>query len=180
MATAKKRKSTPARRKAAPAKRRATTAKGKATTAKRKAAPSKRKVATAKRKSPDNANARGAAQGDDAVDAYIAAAAEPARERLRELRALVRRLAPAAVEGMAYGMPGYKLGGRPLVYFAAFPRHIGLYALPSGHAAFAKELSAYKQGKGSVQFPLDAPMPYEIIRRMIAFRVAENSGKTAP
>lgn len=164
MATAKKRKATPARRKAAPSKRKAT--------------PAKRKATTAQRKSPGSPNARGgAAQRDDAVDAYIAAASEPARERLRELRALVRRLAPAAVEGFAYGMPGYKLGGRPLVYFAAFPRHIGLYALPSGHAAFARELGAYKQGKGSVQFPLDAPMPYEIIGRMIAFRVAENSGK---
>jgi uncharacterized protein YdhG (YjbR/CyaY superfamily) len=70
-------------------------------------------------------------------------------------------------------MPAYKLNGRPLVYFAAFKNHIGLYATPSGHAAFAEELSRYKQGRGSVQFPLSEPLPFDLIARIVKFR-AEN------
>ena len=70
-------------------------------------------------------------------------------------------------------MPAYKLNKKPLVYFAAFKAHIGFYATPSGHEAFKEELSKYKQGKGSVQFPLDQPIPYDLIVRMVKFRVQE-------
>ncbi len=108
------------------------------------------------------------------VEEYIALAPQQSQPILEKLRKLVRKLAPEAVEGISYGMPGYKLHGKPLVYFAAWPKHIGLYALPSGHAAFQKELTRYKSGKGSVQFPLDQPMPYGLIQKMIEFRVAEN------
>jgi uncharacterized protein YdhG (YjbR/CyaY superfamily) len=79
---------------------------------------------------------------------------------------------------MAYGMPAYKTNKRPLVYFAAFKHHIGFYATTTGHAQFQDELALYKQGKGSVQFPLDKPMPYNLIERIVRFRVHENSEKT--
>jgi uncharacterized protein YdhG (YjbR/CyaY superfamily) len=71
-------------------------------------------------------------------------------------------------------MPAYKVNGTPLVYFAAFTHHIGFYATPSGHAEFARELSVYKQGKGSVQFPFDKPLPLDLIARIVRFRVEEN------
>jgi len=79
---------------------------------------------------------------------------------------------------MAYGMPGYKTHKNPLVYFAAFKNHIGFYATPSGHTEFKDELSKYKQGKGSVQFPLDQPIPYKLIERIVQFRVTENENKS--
>lgn len=105
------------------------------------------------------------------VDEYIAAFPAEVSTRLVHLRALVREHAPGAVESMSYGMPAYKLNGKPLIYFAAFKNHIGLYATPSGHAAFADELSKYKQGKGSVQFPLNEPLPDDLIVRIVKFRV---------
>ena len=71
-------------------------------------------------------------------------------------------------------MPAYKTFGKPLVYFAGYAKHVGLYATPSGHEAFAKELAHYKQGKGSVQFPHNQPLPEDLIRRIVAFRTKEN------
>lgn len=109
--------------------------------------------------------------GAHTVNEYIASFPEEVAVLLLRLRALVHEHAPDAVESMSYGMPAYKLNGRPLIYFAAFKNHIGLYATPSGHAAFAAELSRYKQGKGSVQFPLKEPLPYELIARIIKFRM---------
>jgi uncharacterized protein YdhG (YjbR/CyaY superfamily) len=76
---------------------------------------------------------------------------------------------------MSYGMPGYKLNKKPLVYFAGYKNHIGFYATPSGHSHFQEQLSRYKQGKGSVQFPLNEEMPYDLIEEMVRFRVAENN-----
>ncbi|MBP1665082.1 MAG: hypothetical protein H6Q19_2222, partial [Bacteroidetes bacterium] len=93
---------------------------------------------------------------------------------LHEIRRIIIGAAPDATEGMAYGMPGYKTNGKPLVYFAGFKKHIGFYATPTGHSAFAAELAHYKQGKGSVQFPLDKPIPYDLIGRITMFRVLEN------
>lgn len=111
------------------------------------------------------------------VDVYISRFSEELQLRLQELRQLVRRLAPEAAEAMAYGMPAYKLYGRPLLYFAAHAHHIGLYALPSAHSHFAAALAAYKRGKGSVQFPLEEPMPWALIEEMIRFRIEENKLK---
>ncbi|MFO7616303.1 MAG: DUF1801 domain-containing protein [Bacteroidales bacterium] len=108
------------------------------------------------------------------VDDYINHFPPTVREILRQIRAVILAAAPAAVEGFAYQMPSYKTNGKPLVYFAAFDRHIGFYATPTGHSAFTAELSQFKQGKGSVQFPLDQPIPYDLIRRMVEYRVAEN------
>ncbi len=108
------------------------------------------------------------------VDLYLSTFPEPVQTILRQLRALILSHAPGAMEGISYGMPAYKLNGKPLVYFAGFKNHIGFYAMPAGHAAFAAELSPYKQGKGSVQFPLDKPIPFDLIKRIVAFRVEEN------
>ena len=108
------------------------------------------------------------------VDEYIIQFPPEVRERLELIRDAVRRIAPEAMEGIAYGMPAYKLNKRPLVYFAAFANHIGFYATPSGHSEFAADLSVYKQGKGSVQFPHTWPLPLELIERIILFRVKEN------
>lgn len=108
------------------------------------------------------------------VDEYIAASPVEVQERLAQVRALIREKAPESEESISYGMPAYKLYGRPLVYFAAFKNHIGFYATPTGHTQFAEELSKYKQGKGSVQFPLNQPLPLQLIARIIEFRITEN------
>lgn len=99
------------------------------------------------------------------------------QEILRKIRAIIQTAAPDAEETIAYGMPAYKLNHKPLVYFAGYGKHIGFYATPTGHSAFAQELARYKQGKGSVQFPLGEAMPYALIRSMVEFRVNENMTK---
>ena len=111
------------------------------------------------------------------IEKYILQYPGDVQDILRKIRKLIKENAPRAEELMAYGMPGYKTHNKPLVYFAAFKNHIGFYATPSGHTEFKKELSKYKQGKGSVQFPLDQPMPYGLIKRMIKFRLAENNAR---
>lgn len=108
------------------------------------------------------------------VDEYIASFPIEVRHILSKIRTIIKEKAPGAVESLAYGMPAYKTFGKPLVYFAAFEKHIGIYATPSGHEQFAQELSAYKKGKGSVQFPLKKPIPYELIERIVEFREYEN------
>jgi uncharacterized protein YdhG (YjbR/CyaY superfamily) len=111
-----------------------------------------------------------------AIDAYIGRFPAATQKALRQVRAAIRRAAPAAVEKISYGMPAFELHGN-LVYFAGYKLHVGFYATPSGHAAFAKTLSKYKIGKGSVQFPLDQPMPVKLIEKMVKFRVKENRQK---
>jgi uncharacterized protein YdhG (YjbR/CyaY superfamily) len=108
------------------------------------------------------------------VEKYIFSFPEEVRNILLQIRHIIKEEAPDAVEGFAYQMPSYKTNGKPLVYFAGFKKHIGFYATPSGHSAFASELAQYKQGKGSVQFPLDKPIPFDLIRQIVAFRVEEN------
>jgi uncharacterized protein YdhG (YjbR/CyaY superfamily) len=112
------------------------------------------------------------------VDAYIQTFPPEIQKHLNQIRETILKNAPAAVESISYGMPAYKLNGKPLVYFAAFKNHIGFYATPTGHEAFAKELSVYKQGKGSVQFPLSNTMPLELITKIVKFRAAGNLGKS--
>ena len=107
------------------------------------------------------------------INEYIAGFPEEVQKVLEQVRETIKKAAPEAEETISYGMPAYKLNGKPLVYFAAFKNHIGFYATPTGHEAFAEELSNYKQGKGSVQFPLDKPMPLELITRIVKFRVQE-------
>ena len=107
------------------------------------------------------------------VDVYINGFGDERTERLMTMRSLVSTITPDAQEAMSYGLVGYKLNGKPLVYFGAFPKHIGFYATPNGHEAFKEEFSKYKQGKGSVQFPLDQPLPVELIRKVIAYRKSQ-------
>lgn len=104
------------------------------------------------------------------VDDYITAFDGDVKARLLQMREIIRAEAPGAEESMSYGLVGYKLHGKPLVYFGGFARHVGFYATPNGHEAFAKEFARYKQGKGSVQLPNDQPLPEELIRRVVAFR----------
>ena len=111
------------------------------------------------------------------IDEYITGFPKDVQVILEQVRATIRKAAPQAEETIAYGMPAYRLTG-PLVYFAAFKNHIGFYATPTGHEAFAKELSKNKQGKGSVQFPLNQPLPLDLITRIVKFRVAENASKS--
>ncbi len=108
------------------------------------------------------------------VEGYIRSFPMVVQELLKQMRAAILENAPGAEEGIAYQMPAYRLNGKPLVYFAGFKNHIGFYATPTGHAEFAKELSGYKKGKGSVQFPLGQPLPIDLIVRIIKFRVEEN------
>ncbi|MFZ2863760.1 MAG: DUF1801 domain-containing protein [Ignavibacteriaceae bacterium] len=112
------------------------------------------------------------------IETYIQQFPESVQEILNNIRNLIKDNANGAEELVAYGMPAYKLNKKPLVYFAAFKNHIGFYATPSGHSEFQDELSKYKQGKGSVQFPLDQPIPYKLIERIVKFRVTENNEKT--
>lgn len=111
------------------------------------------------------------------VDEYILSFSKEKQNLLQNIRKAIQKVAPQAEEGISYGMPAYKLAGKPLVYFAAFDKHIGFYATPTGHSAFKKELSIYKQGKGSVQFPLNEPIPFELIKKITAFRLKENTSK---
>ena len=115
----------------------------------------------------------------DEVENYIAQFPEDIRAMLEKIRSLIKNAAPDATESVAYGMPAYKTNKKPLVYFAAFKNHIGFYATPSGHTEFQEELSHYKQGKGSVQFPLDQAIPYELIGKIVKFRVEENKSKAS-
>ncbi|HAQ18786.1 MAG TPA: hypothetical protein DCR40_06050 [Prolixibacteraceae bacterium] len=111
------------------------------------------------------------------IDEYIAGFPDEIQRILNQVRSTIRQAAPEAEESISYGMPAYQLNGRPLVYFAGFKNHIGFYATPTGHSEFAKELSKYKQGKGSVQFPIDQPMPLELIAQIVEFRAFENLEK---
>ena len=108
------------------------------------------------------------------IDEYIAEFPPETRRVLQETRELIRSHAPGATETISYAIPTFDLNGRHLVHFAAYPRHIGFYPIPTGMEAFKEELSRYKTGKGSVQFPLDEPLPRDLIRRIVEFRVTEN------
>jgi uncharacterized protein YdhG (YjbR/CyaY superfamily) len=112
------------------------------------------------------------------VDEYISAFPPEVRTRLEKLRKLIKKTVPGVEERISYRMPAYYLGGY-LVFFAAYPRHIGFYALPGAMAAFKERLGPYKKAKGSVQFPIDEEPPYDLIRDMLVFRVKENEERAA-
>ena len=107
------------------------------------------------------------------IDDYISGFAPEIQRLLKQVRNTIRKAAPKAQETISYGIPAFMLEG-PVVYFAAFKHHIGFYPTSSGTRAFKKELSSYKGAKGSVQFPLDQPMPLNLIAKMARFRVKEN------
>jgi len=106
------------------------------------------------------------------IDDYIAGAQPEAQEHLKRIRAIIRKAAPEAQEAIKYRMPTFVLYEN-LVHFAAFETHIGFYPTPSGIEAFKDDLSGYKGAKGSVQFPINQPMPVRLIERIVKFRVKE-------
>ena len=108
------------------------------------------------------------------VDEYIACFPGDIQKILTRIRNIILKYAPDAEESIAYKMPAYKTFGKTLIYFAGFKNHIGLDATPSGHSEFTIELAKFKHGKGSVQFPIDKPIPYDLIRKIVEFRVEEN------
>jgi uncharacterized protein YdhG (YjbR/CyaY superfamily) len=110
------------------------------------------------------------------IDQYISGFPEEIQEILQRMREAIRQAAPEAEETISYGIPTFKLNGN-LVHFAGYQNHIGFYPGTSGIQAFAKEFKGLKQAKGSVQFPLDKPIPYALIKRVVKFRVKENTGK---
>ena len=112
------------------------------------------------------------------TDTYISTFPKEKQLVLQQMRTTITKAAPDAEETISYGMPAFRINGGMLVYFAGYKNHIGLYALPSGNNAFKKELSAYKIGKGSVQFPLDKKLPIALITKIVKFRVKENLAKT--
>lgn len=107
------------------------------------------------------------------VDAYINGFPKEVQTVLQEVRQTILAAAPDATEDISYAMPAYKLSGKPVVYFAGYKNHVGFYATPTGHEAFEKQLSKYKQGKGSVQFPLTEPVPLKLITAITKFRAKE-------
>jgi uncharacterized protein YdhG (YjbR/CyaY superfamily) len=110
------------------------------------------------------------------IDEYIATFPENVQDILQEIRKVIREAAPEAEETISYSMPTFKLNGN-LVHFAAYENHIGFYPAPSGIEAFKEELLPYKGGKGSVQFPIDKPLPLDLVEKIVIFRVKENLNK---
>ena len=115
----------------------------------------------------------------NSIDEYIAEFPPETQKVLKELRALIKASAPDATETISYAIPTFDLNGKHLVHFAGYERHVGLYPAPSGLEAFKEDLKPYKSGKGSVQFPLGQPLPKDLIRRIVAFRVEQNTVKTS-
>ena len=109
----------------------------------------------------------------ETIDQYIKTFPKDVQEILEKIRKTIHEAAPEANETISYQMPAFKLNGKNLVYFAAWKNHIGFYATPGGNKAFKKELSPYQGAKGSVQFPLDQPMPYDLIKQIAIFRAEE-------
>ena len=110
------------------------------------------------------------------IDSYIGSFPEKTQKLLQEVRETIRKAAPEAEQTINYGIPTFKLSGN-LVHFAGFKNHIGFYPTASGIEAFKKELSVYEGAKGSVRFPLDKPIPFELIERIVKFRVKESLSK---
>ena len=111
------------------------------------------------------------------VDDFIAKYPTDVQKILRKIRAIIRELAPDAHEKLGYGIPTFTLNGN-LVHYSALTNHIGFYPTPSGIEKFRKQLSKYEGAKGSVQFPLDQPIPYDLIRKITEFRVKEQRAKS--
>jgi uncharacterized protein YdhG (YjbR/CyaY superfamily) len=107
------------------------------------------------------------------IDEYIQQFPKDVQEKLNKLRSVIQEAAPEATEKISYQMPTFYLHGN-LVHFAAYKQHIGFYPAPSGIEAFKEELSEYKNAKGSVQFPLAKPLPYDLVKKIVLYRVAEN------
>src|SRR4030095_4025676 len=111
------------------------------------------------------------------IDEYIAGFPEDVQQRLKKIRAAIKKAAPKAQEKISYQIPAFILDGKYLIYFAGFKNHISVYPAPRGSEEFKEELSAYGGGKGTIQFPLDKPVPYGLISRIVKFRIKDNLEK---
>ena len=114
----------------------------------------------------------------NSIDEYIATFPEDVQKILEELRATVKAAAPEAGEKISYGIPTFTLNGKYLIYFAGWKNHISIYPISSGTEAFNKEVSKYVEGKGTLKFPIDKPLPLKLITKIVKFRVAENLKRT--
>ncbi len=112
----------------------------------------------------------------DSIDTYIAGFPKDVQKKLQQIRAIIRQTSPDAVEAIKYGIPTFTLYGN-MLSFAAYKNHIGLYPAPPGDAAFEKELAVYKSGKNTVQFPLDKPIPIDLVKRLVQFREIQQRAK---
>ena len=110
------------------------------------------------------------------INEYISEFPEEIRFKLEQIREIIQQAAPEAKEAIRYGMPTFVLNGN-LVHFAAYKNHIGFYPAPSGIDAYLDELAVYRTGKGTIQFPIDQPIPFNLIKKVVEFRVNENLGK---
>jgi uncharacterized protein YdhG (YjbR/CyaY superfamily) len=113
------------------------------------------------------------------VDAYIAAFPQNVQAMLQQIRQVIHETMPGLGETISYGMPTFTLNGKYLVYFGAYKKHIGLYPAPTGVEEFQEAVARYGGGKGTLKFPLDQPMPFDLIRRVVQFRAKENADKAA-
>ena len=113
------------------------------------------------------------------IDEYIAGFPNPVREILGKIRTTIQKAVPEAEETISYKMPSFNLKGQYLIYFAGYKKHIGLYPVPAGDAKFNAEISTYQTGKGTLQFPLDKPIPYTLIRKIVKLRAKDNLAKAA-
>lgn len=112
--------------------------------------------------------------GFTTIDEYIAACPAETRERLQAIRAAVRKIAPEAREKISYQIAAFELNGKYLIYFAGWKKHVSLYPIPAGDEAFENEISRYADGKGTLKFPLDRPLPIRFIQKVIRLHVANN------
>lgn len=108
------------------------------------------------------------------IDEYIAGFPSEVQSILKKIRTTIRKAAPAAEEKISYQIPPFVLNGKYLIYFAAWKKHVALYPAPRGPEKFKDELAAYQGGKGTVKFPLDRPIPFGLISRIVRFKVKEN------
>jgi uncharacterized protein YdhG (YjbR/CyaY superfamily) len=111
------------------------------------------------------------------IDDYIADFPADVQEVLQKIRITIKKAAPKAEEAISYKIPTFNLKGQYLIYFAAYKKHIGLYPVPSGDEEFNQEISIYQAGKGTLRFPLDKPIPYKLISKIVKIRAKENSAK---
>lgn len=111
----------------------------------------------------------------ETISEYVAAFPADVKEVLQKIRTTIQKAAPDATEAISYQIPTFKINGKNLIHFAAFKKHIGLYPAPRGVDEFEPELSSYEGGKGTVQFPHDKPIPYELITRIVQFRTKEST-----
>ena len=109
------------------------------------------------------------------IDEYIAGFPPDVQELLQKVRATIQKAAPEAEETISYKIPTFNLNGRYLIYFAGYKKHISLYPAPIGNPEFAEEIAPYESGKGTLKFPLDGPIPFRLITRIVKFRAKENS-----